>query len=375
MELLLFISYTHGVISYPHASVKFPVACVLQGGTRRGCMDARSDNSSAGSEKRHRRQASAISLTKAQGVVSGIKQYAVRTRAMMLRYSPNQTLPHPSRLFPVCPAVLQASHAALEQSESYSKQLTGIFRAPDTIKAQHIFCDDIRRRVQHASVNLRRQTAARSSADVLPPDGGSGKVPPELTAKLITQNEMQTDDRSLAAWASPVGCTEAMLQNAPTQTSGEQTVSEKQRAQLEERIFEQERARLSEVYRADHERIVAAHSAALHAAKAGSDAELSQLTSAQAREICTLEERVMRACALEDVELPSQLMKHRFKPSARLSELKRQVAGGMSTLPLEKSSGLDTPKSKAKLAEEEAKLESEEVCHSPANHIIINPAS
>ena len=46
----------------------------------------------------------------------------------------------------------------------------------------------------------------------------------------------------------------------------------------------------------------------------------------------------------------------------------------MSTLPLEKSSGLDTPKRKAKLAEEEAKLESE-VCHSPANHIIINPAS
>ena len=201
---------------------------------------------------------------------------------MMLRYSPTKHFPHPSRLFPVCPAVLQASHAALEQSESYSKQLTGIFRAPDTIKAQHIFCDDIRRRVQHASVNLRRQTAARSSADVLPPDGGSGKVPPELTAKLITQNEMQTDDRSLAAWASPVGSTEAMVQNAPTQTSGEQTVSEKQRAQLEERIFEQERARLSEVYRADHERIVAAHSAALHAAKAGRT-ELRSLPRPKAR--------------------------------------------------------------------------------------------
>jgi hypothetical protein len=309
-------------------------------------------------------------------VASNNMQYAAHALC-----SPTEHFPHPSRLFPVCPAALQASHAALEQSESYSKQLTGIFRAPDTNKAQRDFCDDIRRRVQHASVNLRRQTAASTSADVLPPDGGSGKVPPELTATPTTQDAMQMgathkpDDKSLAAWASPAGSTEAMSQNAPAQTSGEHTISEKERAQLEERILEQERARLSEVYRADHERIVAAHSAALHAAKAGLDAELSQLTSAQAREICTLEERVMRACALEDVDLPPQLMKHRFKPSARLSELKRQVAGGMSTLPLEKSSGLDTPKSKAKLAEEEAKLESQEVCHSPANHIMVNPTS
>jgi hypothetical protein len=247
----------------------------------------------------------------------------------------------------------QASHAALEDSAAYSRQLVNVFTANETeaSKAQRDLGDEIRRKVLSAS---QQRTQAKmnelpAGSDIAyvqqyaqsSPSGASVQASPEQVAA-----DLQKGRQKSSAAENESGALQAREQSDLLRSGGE-----KQRAQMEERLVEEHMAELDLAQEAQREKIVKVHSVQQGTARSRWKDELSDLTAVQAKEICQLEESVVRALALEDVDLPQQLLKHRFKPSARLAKLKR-----------ERESERLSDDSTSVAPREERELEEEEVC-------------
>ena len=213
----------------------------------------------------------------------------------------------------------------------------------EAVKAQQLLGDEIRRKVLSA---MQQRTQAKPQQTPAGDDGTN------MQQSASTQAGPEQAPANLKK-----GRPKSVIGNDPQsplvreRTEAMRSGGEKERAQLEEQLVEEHMAQLDVAQQAQREKVLKAHNAEQSKARARWNTELTDLTAVQAQEICQLEESVVRALALEDVDLPQQLLKHRFKPSARLAKLKR-----------ERESERLSDDSTSVAPREERELEEEEVC-------------
>lgn len=249
-------------------------------------------------------------------------------------------------------ATLQASHALIEEMATTSKQLANVFRTNNSSKdLMSLFTDDVRRRVLNTTkqhIQSKRQLAETLSAanesatrqqatapERVPTGTGAAMAPPDArkaTPRLSTASTggVASDAKKAAPSSQPkkeripgsmdanLGYSSEALQARPKESDVDGATGHGL-AQLEDELHGEQTLHRSQGDERD--RVLKEHAAARAEAKKRWKAELSELTAAMAREICEFEENIVRAAALENVELPPQLQKLRFKPSTRLNKL------------------------------------------------------
>ena len=99
------------------------------------------------------------------------------------------------------------------------------------------------------------------------------------------------------------------------------TESSKRQDELEEQLYQQRLWGLELQQKQQRQQLAEKQAAARGRAEADLQTELEELSSAQAQEHAALIEQLTRAAALEDVELPRQLAKQRFRPSEKLLQV------------------------------------------------------
>ena len=131
---------------------------------------------------------------------------------------------------------------------------------------------------------------------------------------------------------------DAIIKNA-------QLDAERERADLEQRLFKQHVAATEASQREQVEQLRAAQASEISRVQIEWSEELTAVSENQAKEIQDFELRITRA-AVEEVELPRDLLKYRFKPTTKLQTLRKALAG----LPKVAESKLRAPRARCRRA-------------------------
>lgn len=310
-------------------------------------------------------------------------------------------------------------HAEKEEKARESRALADVLSASDEAKARRDFSEAARNRVhaaagQHLEAK-QKQEALRTDAEAphglsgraQAPSLGDGGAPSAAAASSPTIDEMLQQRKALLDAGFDAEAEKVQKRLAQLRSG-----SEKERTELEQRIFKQRLASLEKDQQEQRDRLARTQAAELAEAESMWRDELRALTAAQAEENKEFELRITRAgdcrreetrirlatvphappapapphscpscallsahcvrsppcppgtlvcaAALEEVELPRQLLKHRFKPSARLLGIRDALKRLPDDLTQANTAVNET---KAKLLAQKRAVEQREVSH------------
>ena len=275
------------------------------------------------------KQPQGASLSRVQGAVPGIKEYA-------------------------------ALHAVKEEAVRESKALTDVLKAASSsseeAKARRDFSEATRSKVMAAAeqqVALKQRRAQLNGAGEVGADAPAEATGPSGDSPAKSMEEMQQQRKALLSAGFDVEAEKIASQLAQLRSS-----AEKERVDLEQQLFKQRLAELEASQREQRERLAVTQATELAEAETGWRDEIAALTAMQAQENQEFELRIARAAALEEVELPRQLLKHRYKPSAKLYNINEKIARLPDDLT---QANATVSKTKARLQQQQKVLEREEV--------------
>ena len=234
----------------------------------------------------------------AQGAVSGIKQYA-------------------------------ALHAVQEEAVRKTHALTDVLRAEDEAKARRDYSDTTRSKVlvaaeQHLQAKQKFALVHGTSAwhgemrpDMVRPDAASTSQPTTETVEEMVRNRKALLSAGFDAEAEKIQARLTQMRNS----------DEKERVDMEQRLFKQRISELEHSQLDQRESLSRTQAAEMQRSEAGWRDEIAALIAEQAKKNQEFELRVTRAAALEDVDLPPQLLKYRFRPSYELQGVRDKLAG------------------------------------------------
>ena len=244
-----------------------------------------------------------------------------------------------------------------------SRALAEVLRGPDGAKARRDFSRATRDKVmqaaeQHLQAKQKKATV-ESDMSASPgwrkapasPDGEQRADAGSSTADDIQRMMQERKALLSAGFDAEAEKIQARLQALRSET-------EKDRHDLEMRLYKQRLSALELSQKAQREQEAKRQAAERAKAEASLREELAELTAAQALEHQEFELRITRAAALEDVELPPQLLKHRFKPSPKLVSIRESLARLPEGLDQANTAVRET---KTKLLAKQASLEADEV--------------
>ena len=257
-------------------------------------------------------------------------------------------------------------HAKQEKQAHEARALSAALQATDWPKVRRDFSESARTRVlaaaeQHLeakqkSENVRHADSSARHAGLADPhqqhlpgaDTGASAMPSEGAVEEMLQQRKALLDAGFDAEAEKVQRRLVRYRSS----------ADRERVELEQRLFKQRLASLERDQQEQRERLAKAQAYELAEAEAEMREEIEALTEAQAEEHEEFELRITRAAALEEVELPRQLLKHRFKPSARLLSIR----DALKRLPDDLTqANMAVGETKSKLLEQQRSVEQKEV--------------
>ena len=225
-----------------------------------------------------------------------------------------------------------ALHASREDAQRNILTQTAFSQASDpeaAVRARRDFAEAARTKVQTAAAVFRLQkkkkareagAAARVASSSNAADSPSESESEPTADSLKTLEELQAERQLMARLGFNDKAREfdARVQHLR---------AERARARLarDEKLLQQRLWALELSQRQRRSKLLVEHEGALMAEEAGRKRDKEELASAQAAECQELIETVTKAAALEDVELPRQLAKYRYRHSKRLLSLKENA--------------------------------------------------
>ena len=214
---------------------------------------------------------------------------------------------------------LAANHALKEDVSRCAKALTEVLLASDQAaadKKRRDFSESVRTSVLKAADHHVKAKQLRSANEMTSMDSAAASAP-----EAESVDDMVARRKSLL---SAGFATEA--EKIQTQLAALRMSSEEEQQEIEQRLFKQHLWALESSQKVARDKLAKTQAAETQAAESGWREEIDALTATQASAVQDFQLRVTRAAALEDVDLPTQLLKHRYKPSPDLVAISESLS-------------------------------------------------
>ena len=221
--------------------------------------------------------------------------------------------------------VYASTHAANDEMKREKRLLSDVLQAPNGVVAERRrrdFSEATRNKVllaarQQAEIRLRRSTTESGSA----PSSSSDVPAAQLDAARLTVEELQQQRKALYSAGF-----EGEAEKVQTQLTQLRISTEKERNDVEQRLLKKHLTALEFSQKVQREGLCKEQARELAEAEEVWKNEIEDLTSSQTAAIQHFKLTITRAAALEEVELPTALQKHRFKPSKQLNTISESLS-------------------------------------------------